>query len=414
VQTPLLSSALFGVWTPHIDTRALGFVFLVSVVAGLFAAGGPALHVARATRDGVAGVRRVTGMTAGQRSTLHLFQGVQVAMTLIVVMGAGLMANSFARMTWTNPGFAIHNLTYFDVGLASSRYPSRPQQDQIYEALLARLRALPGVRGATIGNPPTGGQGGTFIAAGQPIGFDRGDLTIRYVEPDYFSVIGIPLKAGRFLGTADTEDSGVGVVDEITAQRRFGGRDAIGQMFRYSSDGPWITVVGIAGKVKTRKFTATNNGEVYLPGRGSKPSPDRTLVVRVDGETGATLKFVQSAIASMDRNIKVGKMGAVADYYADVYAAPRFSFVVMALFAVLALVTAAVGLYGLLSYAVSQRLGKQMRAAAIEACVYQSARCRKKGDAIALIEPAFGSPSPSVEASTAISAWAQTERISLQ
>jgi predicted permease len=331
-------------------------VFLASLGAGLFAAGASALHVARSTGEGLLGTsRRLAGTTVSQRRALWAFQAMQIAMTLVVLMGAGLMANSLARMAWTDPGFPIDSLAYFDVGLASSHYPLRSQQDHLYETVLTRVRSLPGVRGATIGNPPTGGQGGTFIAEGQPVGSNRGDLAIHYVRPEYFSVVGIPLRAGRLLGSADTEDSGVGLVDEVTARRRFGGGNAIGQRFRYSSDGPWITVVGVVGKVKTRHFTDTNNGEIYLPAVEHAPAPDRTLVVRVDGDTSAGLKAVRSAISAMDPNIKVSQMGAVADYYADVFGPPRFSLLLMAVFAVLATLTAAVGLYGVLSCAVSQR-----------------------------------------------------------
>ena len=364
VPTRLLSSALFGVYTPRLDARALGFVFLASLGAGLFAAGASALHVACSTGEGWLGTsRRLAGTTVSQRRALWAFQAMQVAMTLVVLMGAALMANSLARMAWTDPGFPIDSLTYFDVGLASSHYPLRSQQDQLYEAVLTRVRSVPGVRGATIGNPPTGGQGGTFIAEGQPVGSNRGDLAIHYVRPDYFSVVGIPLRTGRLLGSADTEDSGVGLVDEVTAKQRFGGGYAIGQRFRYSSDGPWITVVGVVGKVKTRKFTDTNNGEIYLPAVKHAPAPDRTLVVRLDGDTSAGSKVVRSAIAAMDPNITVGQMGAVADYYADVFGPPRFSLLLMTVFAVLATLTATVGLYGVLSCAVSQRTRQQQEIA---------------------------------------------------
>jgi putative ABC transport system permease protein len=183
-------------------------------------------------------------------------------------------------------------------------------------------------------------------------------LSIYFVAPDYLSITGIPLKSGRFFGEAEASAGlAVGVIDERAAARFWPDQSAIGQRFRYSPYAPWITVIGIAGHVKTRDFAwPSGTIQAYVPAQLFRLVPvSRQLLVRTDGNADQALATIRSVVKAIDPALQPDDMLPVSRAYDTVLTEPRFFFWFMTAFAGLALLTASVGLYGLVNYAVGQR-----------------------------------------------------------
>jgi hypothetical protein len=181
--------------------------------------------------------------------------------------------------------------------------------------------------------------------------------TLYYVRPDYFAVTGIPMKTGRVFGPQDgPADSPVAIIDEEAARRYWPGRSALGQRFRYSPYVPWITVIGVAGHVKTESFTNIDGDvQAYLPLSQVESAPYRSLLFRTEGNPSSVFASVRAHVRESDARVTVGRAGAIWDLYDRPLAAPRLYLLVMSMFGFLALATSGVGLYALLSYSVSQR-----------------------------------------------------------
>ncbi|PYV08178.1 MAG: hypothetical protein DMG07_26550 [Acidobacteria bacterium] len=337
----------------------LAFAFAAALVAGVLSGLAPALRASRASVvEALGGTTPVVGRTLGHRRLASVFQAVQVGLTVVLLAGTGLMVNSFVRMMRSDPGFDVEKLVYFELSLSPKAYPGKAEQDAFFDQLVEGARVLPGVRAAAVGTPPPVGSGGTFVPEGGETASERPPLlTLHYVESGYFGVTGILLKAGRGFGPEDSPAGPpVAVIDEAAARRFWPGQGALGRRFRYSPYVPWITVVGVAGHVKTQDFASdAGSAAAYLPLTQEKSAPYRCLLVRTAGNPSPVLASVRAQIRALDPRQAVTRAGAVADLYDEPLVAPRFVLVLMSLFAVLALVTAAVGLYALLSYSVNQR-----------------------------------------------------------
>ena len=350
---------LFEVNPLSIDGRTLACWAVAVAITAILSSLIPALRASRGNvLDGLEGSARIAGATpTGHRLRLAL-QAAQVGLTLVLLIGAGLLATSFIRMTETKAGYDVDRLVTASVSLPKERYPSAESRDAFFDMLLSRLRSAPGLH-ATYGPSPVGAFSGRFVPFGRELeNVPAGLLSIYFVAPDYLSVTGIPLKSGRFFG--DTEAAAalpVGVIDERAAALYWPGRSAIGQRFRYSPFAPWITVIGIAGHVKTRSFTsATGTIQAYMPAQLFRFVPvSRPLLVRTDGNADRALATIGSIVKAIDPAVQPQDMSEVARMYDDVLAEPRFFLLFMTVFAGLALLTASVGLYGLVNYAVRQR-----------------------------------------------------------
>jgi ABC-type antimicrobial peptide transport system permease subunit len=185
-------------------------------------------------------------------------------------------------------------------------------------------------------------------------------LAVQVVSPDYLATMGIPLRQGRGLSADDTLGSQpVALIDEAAASHYWPGASPIGQQFRYTfaaapHSAP-VTVVGVVGHVKTLSYAAaTGSVQVYLPA-AQQPASATSLVLRVDGDPGATLGAISRLATSLDSRSAMNQPAVVAEMYGDTYVAPRFYVTVVSIFAALALATASVGLFSLLSYAVGER-----------------------------------------------------------
>jgi putative ABC transport system permease protein len=218
------------------------------------------------------------------------------------------------------------------------------------------VRSVPGVRSAALGNPPPASGGGRFIRHGAKEA--SGSLAIRNAGVGYFSTAGIRLVAGREFADTDTPATlPVAIIDEAGARTLFPGESPLGQRFSYSPYAPEMTIVGVVSVVAGASFATRSDLSGMYFAQAQQPSTFGTLIIRTEGDEAAVLRAVEDGIREIDPDIKITNPGPVTDYYdrMDTYAAPRFYLSLISLFAVMALVTAAVGLYGLLAYSVGQR-----------------------------------------------------------
>jgi len=307
---------------------------------------------------GLEGNARIAGASTGARRLRVMLQAAQVALTLVLLTGAGLLTTSFVRMIETKPGYDVDHLVAGTLSLPKPRYSSAPSGAAFFDDLLSRINASPGLH-ATYGPSPAGGFSGRLIAFGRETErVPAGSLSIYFVAPDYFALTGIPLKAGRFFNSAEASAvSAVGLIDERAASLYWPGQSPIGQRFRYSPYAPWVTVVGVVGHIKTHWFTdARGTIQVYVPAQLNPLTPTyRPLLVRTDFDTLKTLAILGATVRAIDPAVQLDEGSSVTDLYDDVFTQPRFFVTLMSLFAGLALLTASVGLYGLVNYAVAQR-----------------------------------------------------------
>jgi putative ABC transport system permease protein len=303
-----------------------------------------------------------TSLLAGANRALRrfhiVFQSIQVALALVLLSGAGLMANSFFRLILTQPGFETKGLWVVKFSM-----PPRINRDQarsFYEQLKPLVRSVPGVESATIsrGTPAGRGWAGSQMCPEGASG--AGALTLEYfVAPDYFSTLRIPIIGGRNFGPEDTQSSQpVAILDARCAARFWPGQSPIGKRLHSDADSCCFTIVGVAAPVKTAAFEDSNSCQLYRPFSNSPIDP--SLVIRMGGNPAPVLGQVRSMIATLDPTAKITDSATFDELYAigdrSAAIAPRFYLILMAIFATVALATAAVGIYGMLSYSVAQRI----------------------------------------------------------
>lgn len=334
---------------------ALGAALVTTVLFGLV----PALRLTRTDLRGelVDGAR-----TAGSIGRGVLDRGLvaaQVAIAVVLLVGAGLLIRSFAHLQGVDPGFRARGVLTARVSLPDNRYPDDPRVREFWTSLLARVGRLPGVTeaGVTTDLPLQSGSYLSFRVQGRPApGRDEvQDAVVCSVGGDYFQALGIPLVRGRLPDARDGPgDRPVAVIDRAMARRYWGEHDPIGD--RISFDGNrWYTIVGVVGSVRTESLDRPGYPHAYLSVLQS-PRHGMALALRTDGDPTALAGAVRAAVGALDPTLPVYSLRSMREIVETSILRPRFDVATLATFAALALLLALIGIYGVLSYAVSRRL----------------------------------------------------------
>jgi predicted permease len=351
----------------RIDDWALVFTLLVSLLTGMIFGLVPALHGSKPDLNESLkeGCRSGTESLRGAR-TRGLLMISQVALSVVLLVGTGLMIKSFLRLLQVNPGYNPENVLTMRMSLPSS---TRSQQVvAFYQQLLQRAEALPGVSAAAIVSQlpldwPRANI--SFDVQGQPSEFSNNDPIADFntISPTYFQAMGVTLSQGRAFTSLDTEQSQtVAIVNQSLARRIWPGEDAIGKRIRLTDGTPWMLIVGVAPDLKNRALDAETRQEIYTLYVQANFAQNQnftpysiSLVVRSPVDPGSLSNAIRSEVLALDKGLPIYDLKTMERIVADSISQPHFTTLLLAGFAGLALVLVTVGVYGVISYLVIQR-----------------------------------------------------------
>ena len=351
--------------TTALDSRVLLFSVAVSLLTGILFGLAPVISAFRLPVGN--SLKQAGTQLSGGRGVVRSQQAlmtIELALTLVLLVGAGLLVKTFERIIAIPPGFDPHNVLTAQISLPGTTYTKEEQWREFYSQVLARVRALPGVSSAGIGVALPGMRymiAGLLQVEGRPkvsptpALAGAGSSEVNCVSPGFFSALRIPLKSGRYFDQNDgATTTNVTVVNEAFARSFFRNENPIGHRIQLGTDSTWNTIVGVVGD--TRQAGPMNEipPEIYLPEEQASES-FMNLVIRTSGASPALIPSLRSIAAAVDPNVAVYGIETMDDIMASDVATEQFNMALLVAFAGLALLLAAVGIYGVMAYAVGRR-----------------------------------------------------------
>lgn len=362
-----------------LDWKVLGFTLGVSLLTGILFGIVPALQSSDVdVSETLKESGRGTSARHWLRSSLVV---VEVATTMVLLIGAGLMIRSFYLLQKVDPGFSYEQLTSFTVSLPQRKYTNEDQRNAFFQQLLQNLRTLPGVQSvAAASGLPLGNNGWqtSFRVDGQPPP-KKGDAPLMEactVTPDYFRTMNIPLLRGRYFTDQDNRSfmagkdtskmdegqrliSGVNViiVDQEFAKRHWPGEDAVGKRLKFGpeEDAATLTVVGVVGRVKMESLDDDSNRVQGYFSFAQVPFGGMTIILKGAGDPNQLIAAARAQVRAVDPDQPIYNIRTMSEIRGESVAPQRLNLILMSIFAGIALVLAIVGIYGVMSYAVTQR-----------------------------------------------------------
>ena len=346
------------------DPKVLLFTLVISLITSLVFGLAPGVAASKPNLNEALkeGGRSSSGGAARNKLRSALVV-LELALAVVLVTASGLMFRSFLRLQGVNPGFNPANVLTLEIELPEATYKADQQQRLFQQQLLQKIRTIPGVvNAATVDNLPFSGNAfnSSFTIEGRPIPpvTERPRAYYRVVSPDYFSTMGIQVNRGNQFTDRDTADvPGIAIINDVAARKFWPGEEPLGKKIkrgRPESKNPWVTIVGIVGSGNQNSLREIAQPEIYTPYL-QNASRTFTLVTRTSVDPRTLAASIRKEVWATDKDLPVSNMKLMNELISNSVAQPRFYVILLSVFAGLALVLAAVGVYGVMSYSVTLR-----------------------------------------------------------